>query len=205
MSLEFVIVAGSYVLGSVPFAYIVTRLVTGKDIRTTGSGNVGATNTLRAAGPAAAAAVMVLDVAKGVVPVLAMRAVNPASWWVGGAAVAAVTGHCFPVWLRFRGGKGVATACGAFVTLSPLAAACAAAVWLALLAAFRIVSLASVVAVATFPVWLYWIQRAPSGLVMAGAVVAVIIIGRHHANLRRLAAGIEPRLGERHPNDRGEG
>ncbi len=201
MRLELVIVAAAYLLGSIPFAYLVVRLRTGQDVRKTGSGNVGATNALRAAGLLPALAVAVLDIAKGVVPVLVMRHFNPAGGWEGAAAVAAVTGHCFPVWLRFRGGKGVATAAGAFVTLAPVAAACAAAVWIVMLGMWRTVSLGSVVAVASFPLWLAFVQRASSPLVIAGSIVSMIIILRHHRNIRRLVAGKEPRLGEKHPGD----
>ncbi len=204
MTIEAAIVAAGYLLGSIPFAYIVVRLRTGKDVRTTGSGNVGATNTLRAAGIFPALAVAVLDIAKGVVPVLLMRHFNPAAGWEGAAAVAAVSGHCFPVWLRFKGGKGVATAAGAFFTLAPVAAACAAAVWVVMFAVWRIVSLGSVVALGSFPLWLAFVERASMPLLIAGSVVAIIIILRHSHNIRRLVAGEEPRLGEKHPGDRSE-
>ncbi len=202
MTIEAAVVAAGYLLGSIPFAYIVVRLRTGKDVRTTGSGNVGATNTLRAAGILPALAVAVLDIAKGVIPVLLMRHFNPAAGWEGAVAVAAVSGHCFPVWLRFRGGKGVATAAGAFFTLAPLAAACTAVVWVVMFGIWRIVSLSSVVALGSFPLWLAFVQRASMPLLIAGSVVAIIIILRHVNNIRRLVAGKEPRLGEKHPGDR---
>ncbi len=192
---ELLILAGAYALGSIPFAYIVVRTLTGQDVRETGSGNVGATNTMRAAGPVAALAVAVLDIAKGAVPVLIMRHFDPASVWLGAAAVAAVLGHCFPVWLRFRGGKGVATAAGAFLTLAPLAGLTALGVWAVMLAVFRIVSLASVVAVASFPVWVHFVEGGSGPLVAASSIVSMIIILRHHANIRRLVAGEEPRIG----------
>lgn len=198
MNLELVIVAGSYLLGSIPTAYLVVRTLTGSDVRRTGSGNVGATNTVRAAGWGAGALVALVDILKGAVPVLVMTRFDPAARWVGAAAVAAVVGHCFPVWLRFRGGKGVATAFGAFLALAPWAVACAAGVWLLLLAVFRFVSLSSVVAVGSFPVFAAFVARLPRDGVLAAVVVAVIIILRHSANIRRLVAGTEPRIGEKH-------
>ncbi len=199
MSPEPLIVAGAYLLGSIPSAYLVVRAATGRDVRRTGSGNVGATNTVRAAGPAAGLLVAALDVAKGAVPVLVMRHFDPASAWLGAAAVAAVLGHCFPVWLGFRGGKGVATAAGAFLTLAPLAGLAAFGVWLAMLAVWRIVSLASVVAVASFPLWVHFVEGGSVPLVVASSIVSMIIILRHHANIRRLVAGREPRLGGDRP------
>jgi len=202
MSVEAVIVAGAYLLGSVPFAYLLVRGATGQDIRRTGSGNVGATNTMRAAGPLAGLAVAVLDISKGVVPVVVMRHFDPATAWLGAAAAAAVVGHCFPVWLGFRGGKGVATAAGAFLTLAPRAGLCALGVWLVMLVVFRVVSLASVVAVASFPVWVHLVDGGTVALVISSSVVSMIIVLRHHANLRRLVAGEEPRLGG---HGRGEG
>ncbi len=204
MIAELVIVAGAYLLGSIPSAYIVVRLIKGADIRRTGSGNVGATNTVRAAGWSAGVAVAVMDVAKGVVPVLVMVRWNPEARWLGAAAVAAVVGHCFPVWLRFRGGKGVATALGAFATLAPWAVLCAAGVWLILLGVRRIVSLASVVAVASFPVFAAFVQGLPRDGVVATVVVALIVVFRHMGNLRRLAVGTEPRLGDRRPHNGGD-
>ncbi len=204
MIVELVIVAGAYLLGSIPSAYIVVRLIKGSDIRRTGSGNVGATNTVRAAGWSAGVLVALMDIAKGVVPVLVMKHWNPEARWLGAAAVAAVVGHCFPVWLRFKGGKGVATALGAFATLAPWAVLCAAGVWIVLLGLRRIVSLASVVAVASFPVFASLVQGMPFDGVVATVVVALIVIFRHLGNLKRLAAGTEPRLGENHTHDGGD-
>lgn len=205
MTTELVVVGLSYLAGSLPSAYLVVRLLTGKDVRRTGSGNVGATNTVRAAGWTAGAMVAVVDVAKGLAPVLAMGAIDPASRWLGAAATAAVLGHCFPVWLRFRGGKGVATAGGAFATLAPYSVLIAAAIWVVVLAARRIVSLSSVIAVAVFPMLVVFVERAPFDLVVAATIVAAVIVIRHHANIARLAAGTEPRIGERHPWDRDGG
>jgi glycerol-3-phosphate acyltransferase PlsY len=202
---ELVVVGLAYLAGSVPSAYLVVLVLTGRDVRRTGSGNVGATNAVRAAGWTAGAMVAVIDVAKGLVPVLAMSALDPASRWLGAAATAAVLGHCFPVWLRFRGGKGVATACGAFATLAPYPVLIAAAVWLVVLAVRRIVSLASVIAVAVFPMLVVFVERAPFDLVVAATIVAAVIVIRHHTNIARLAAGTEPRIGERHPWDRDGG
>ncbi len=205
MTTELVVVGLAYLAGSLPSAYLVVLLLTGKDVRRTGSGNVGATNTVRTAGWTAGAMVAVIDVAKGLVPVLAMSAVDPASRWLGAAATAAVLGHCFPVWLRFRGGKGVATACGAFATLTPWSALIAAAVWLVVLAVRRVVSLASVIGVAVFPMLVVFVDHAPFDLVAAATIVAAVIVIRHHTNIARLAAGTEPKIGERHPWDRDGG
>ena len=106
MTIELAVVVGAYLLGSIPFGYLVVRLLSGKDVRRAGSQNVGATNALRTAGWGAGLLVFVLDVGKGVVPVLLMGAINPATRWVGAAAVAAVIGHCYPVWLKFQRGQG---------------------------------------------------------------------------------------------------
>ncbi len=194
MTMEYAIVAVAYLLGSVPFALLVVRALTGKDIRTVGSGNVGATNAVRAAGIPAGIIVTILDVGKGTLPVLLMQSFDPSARWVGATAVAAVVGHCFPVWLRFSGGKGVATGLGAFAVIAPRAILAAVAVWLLVLLVTRIVSLASVLAVASFPVWVFFLERGSRAEVAAASVFAVVVIVRHRRNLRRLAAGTEPRL-----------
>ncbi len=194
MTMEYAIVAVAYLLGSVPFALLVVRALTGKDIRTVGSGNVGATNAVRAAGIPAGIIVTILDVGKGTLPVLLMQAFDPSARWVGATAVAAVVGHCFPVWLRFSGGKGVATGLGAFAVIAPRAILAAVAVWLLVLLVTRIVSLASVLAVASFPVWVFFLERGSRAEVVAASVFAVVVIVRHRRNLRRLAEGTEPRL-----------
>jgi len=196
MTTELAIVAGAYLLGSIPFGYLVVRLLSGQDVRRAGSRNVGATNALRTAGWGAGLLVLVLDVAKGAAPVLVMGAANPATRWVGAAAAAAVIGHCYPVWLRFRGGKGIATAAGAFAVLSPLAVACAAGVWLVVLAVRQLVSLASMMAVVSLPVFLYFVGGAHLHLVAAGALVAVVAVLRHWSNLRQIAEGTEPTVSD---------
>ncbi len=197
MSWELLLVAGAYVLGSVPSALFVVRLIAGRDVRDEGSGNVGATNALRVGGPAAGVLVTVLDVAKGALPVWAMTVLNPASAWLAAAMLAAILGHCFPVWLRFRGGKGVATGFGALLVLSPVTALADLAVWLAALVAWRRVSLASLVASAAMPVLLVLVDRPHPLILAAVSMAAILIILRHHSNIRHLVSGDEPRMGGR--------
>src|SRR5438067_970204 len=136
----------SYLAGSAPFGLLVTRIASGKDVRTVGSGNIGATNVARAAGRAAALVTLLLDALKGFLPVLLAGRTLAEPWAAAACGVAAVIGHCFPVWLRFRGGKGVATGLGVALALSPLAAACGAAVWVLLYKLLRISSVVSLAA-----------------------------------------------------------
>ncbi len=184
----------AYLLGSIPFAYLAVRLAGHGDVRTIGSGNVGATNTLRAAGWKVALVVAFLDVGKGVAAVLLMRQTTASPDWAAAAAVAAVVGHCFPVWLGFSGGKGVATAVGGLLILAPAACAVVAVVWVVVLALWRYVSLASVCAAAAFPVALQAVGEPTRGELGAAVMTALVIIGRHHGNIRRLARREEPRM-----------
>jgi glycerol-3-phosphate acyltransferase PlsY len=194
---ELLLVVAAYVVGSLPTALLVVRRSTGEDIRTTGSGNIGATNATRAAGFRVGAIVTVVDVAKGALPVWAMSVFNPASVWLAAAMLAAVIGHCFPVWLRFRGGKGVATGFGAFLVLSPQTALAALLLWVVVLALSRLVSVASMVASAAFPVLLAFIDSPNPVILGAVSAAAVLIILRHTSNIRNLVAGEEPKIGER--------
>ncbi len=184
----------AYLLGSVPFAYLFVRLAGRGDVRQVGSGNVGATNAMRAAGWRWALVVALLDVGKGVLAVYLMRLLTANPAWAAAAGVMAVVGHCFPVWLSFQGGKGVATAAGAFgsLALGPLGAA--AAVWVLLLASTRFVSLSSVIAAATFPIFFYLIVHPPLPVALCAAAAVVVIIWRHRTNLARLVRHEEPRL-----------
>ena len=180
------LVALAYLAGSIPFGLLIARAVTGKDVRAIGSGNIGATNVARDAGRGAAVATLLLDALKGLLPVLlAAHLTGPEGGLVPTAcAIAAVLGHCFPVWLRLRGGKGVATGLGVALGLAPIAAAAGGVTWLVLYAALKISSIASLagvaVALAVAAVW------GPSAAVLALGVIAVIILLRHQENLRRL-------------------
>jgi glycerol-3-phosphate acyltransferase PlsY len=197
----------AYLLGSVPFAYLVVQWRSAVDIRTVGSGNVGATNVLRVTGTPAAAAVLALDIAKGAVPVLIGRALGAPSAVLGACAMAAVLGHVFPVFLGFRGGKGVATSAGAIGALSPAPMLAAALVFGVVVAWKRFVSLGSMLAVATFPIFAYvfgrfgWMEPMPEVLLVGTTVAAGLILIRHTENVRRLAVGKELRLGERLQGD----
>ncbi len=193
MIVEAWIVFGAYLLGSVPSALLLVWTATGKDVRREGSGNVGATNALRAAGWRVGLAVTVIDIAKGAVPVLVMRWVDPRPGWIAATLIAAILGHCFPVWLDFRGGKGVATGLGVFLVVAPLVAAAAIGVWIAVLVASGWVSLASIVAAATFPVVLAVVGDPDPVLLGAVVLVAVLIVVRHRSNIRMLLSGSEPR------------
>jgi len=195
MTIELALVAFAYLVGSIPFAYIFVRYVTGRDVRREGSGNVGATNALRSAGWRVGVAVTVLDIAKGSLAVWAMMVFNPESSWLAAAMLAVVMGHCFPPWLLFRGGKGVATGFGAFLVIAPLSAVAALGVWIVMLGLFRWVSLASMTATASFPVLLSLIDSPDWITLVSVATVAILIILRHHSNIRNLVSGKELRLG----------
>jgi glycerol-3-phosphate acyltransferase PlsY len=184
-----------YLTGSVPFAFLVARGV-GIDVRTAGSGNVGAANVLRTAGAWRGVMVMVLDVAKGAAAVLLASVINAGATVTAFAAAAAVVGHIYPVWLRFRGGKGVAVAAGVFAVLTPLATGLAAALFLVIVSATRYVSLGSIAATVALPpaAWLTGESRA---VVAAAAGTGALILFRHRGNIRRLRAGTERRMGTR--------
>jgi glycerol-3-phosphate acyltransferase PlsY len=194
---ELGLVAVAYLLGSLPSALLVVNLTTGKDIRREGSGNVGAANATRTGGLVAGAVVTIMDVLKGVLPVWAMSMLNPASPWIAAALVAAVVGHCYPIWLRFHGGKGVATAFGGYLFLSLTAALTAMGVWIVVLLVGRRVSLASLAATVSFPILLVFMDRPAAAVLGAVSAVSVLIVFRHRSNIRRLIDGTEPRISDR--------
>lgn len=178
-----------YLAGSVPFGVLVARR-RGVDIQKTGSGNIGATNVARTLGTRLGVLVLALDAAKGAVPVLLSRALDPWPHLAHGVALAAVVGHCFPVWLRFRGGKGVATALGVFLVLDPLSTAASGGVFVLVYATSRMASLASLSAAVAFPIVL-WLREQPLAHVVLALAVAAVIVVQHRENLRRLARGEE--------------
>jgi glycerol-3-phosphate acyltransferase PlsY len=188
------VAALAYLLGSIPFGLLITRALGLGDLRAIGSGNIGATNVLRTGHKGAAAATLVLDAAKGGVAVLIARALT-AEDGAQLAALASFLGHLHPVWLGFRGGKGVATHLGTLLALAWPAGLMACATWAAVAAAFRYSSLAALVAVAAAPIWLAVTGRS-EGVALA-VVLGALVWWRHRANLARLAAGTEPKLGRR--------
>jgi glycerol-3-phosphate acyltransferase PlsY len=188
--------AVSYLLGSIPFGFILVRIFRGQDVRKTGSGNIGATNVARSS-PALGVLTLVLDALKGLAAVALTRALFPnRNVLTGLAALFAIVGHMFPIWLKFRGGKGVATALGSFALLAPTSLLLTAGIFVAVVVAFRYVSLGSIVAVVLFPV-LAWLLHdygdAPQVLGFM-TIAALLIIARHHQNIGRLFAATEPRF-----------
>jgi acyl phosphate:glycerol-3-phosphate acyltransferase len=186
---------GGYLAGSVPFAYLLARRV-GIDVRVAGSGNVGAANVLRTTGAWRGVSVMALDVAKGALAVVVAQIATGGASLAAITGAAAVVGHIYPVWLRFHGGKGVAVAAGVFVVLTPAATAAAAVLFLFTVWMTRYVSLGSIAATVALPPTA-WLVGAPRAVVAAAAGTAVLILFRHRANLRRLYAGTERRMGSR--------
>ena len=192
----FALLIAGYLLGSIPFAYLLARRHRGIDLRLTGSGNVGAANLLRTTTKKIGVSAMALDVAKGIASVLLARQVDPGPTGPAVAGIAAVLGHIYPVWLGFRGGKGVATTCGVFSILAPQATAVATAVFLGLVWWTRYISLGSVAGSIVLPPLAY-LTGAPDVTVIAAIIVAAIVLHRHRSNLRRVVAGIERRIGQR--------
>jgi acyl phosphate:glycerol-3-phosphate acyltransferase len=193
------LVAGAYLLGSIPFGLILAKLFGGTDVRKEGSGNIGATNVARVVGPLAGIATLILDIAKGAVAVLAAeRASNDSATWMMLAGLAALVGHCYPVWLKFKGGKGVATAAGIFLVLSPWAFLCAAILFVLVVAYWGYVSLGSISAAASMPLLLYFFwapHHAPPLVITFGSLAAALLIGyKHDGNIQRLVEGVEPKF-----------
>ena len=191
---SFAAAAIGYALGSIPFGFILTRMAGLGDIRAVGSGNIGATNVLRTGRRSLAAGTLVLDAAKGAF------AVALVGWlfgvvWMPLAAISAVVGHCFPVWLRFRGGKGVATGLGVLLALDWRMGLAACAVWAGVFAITRISSAAALAAFAAAP--LLALVLLPPGWYVAPLAVAILVWWRHRANIARLLAGTEPRVGRK--------
>ena len=189
------VILAAYLLGSIPFALILARRW-GSDLRAVGSGNLGATNVMRASGVRAGVLVAILDMSKGAVSVWLAARISDGAPLPAAAGLAAIIGHIYPVWLRFRGGKGVATACGVFSILTPLAvppalAIFAAAVWLT-----KYISLGSVLASMALPPIAYALGS-PAPAVIAAAAASAFIVFRHRSNLVRLFAGTERRVGTR--------
>lgn len=195
MFYEAVVLVLSYILGSIPFGFLLIKSSQGKDIRQYGSGNIGATNVFRK-NRTTGVLTLLCDAGKGAL------AVGIAAWllgdpvWQAIAAFAAILGHIFPVWLRFRGGKGVATGCGAYLALCPLAVLTTLVVFVLVLVATRYISAASIIATALFPLWAY-LYGFPALVVLWGAAGAIVIIAKHHENIRRLLSGTESKFGVR--------
>ena len=190
----FLYALGGYLAGSIPFAVIVCRILALPDPRTYGSKNIGATNVLRSGSRIAALLTLVGDAGKGWVAVIVARLLGAEDEIIAMVGLAAFLGHVFPVWLRFRGGKGVATAAGVFLALAPLAFAIALPVWGACLWLTGYVSLSSIVAALLFPLWVWLTADGPGPTFWASVVLALLIVFAHRANVQRLLAGTENRF-----------
>jgi len=194
MMLTWLLIVLGYVLGSIPFAFIVARRWGHVDLRRSGSGNIGAANVFRTSGILIGLSALALDVAKGAIAVVLAQRLRAGSAGLTAAGIAAVIGHIYPIWLGFRGGKGVATACGAFAILTPLATAIASGVFVATVWWTRYVSIGSVVATVLLGPIAYFVE-APAAVVIGAILTAAIIVERHRPNLTRVFAGIERRIG----------
>jgi acyl phosphate:glycerol-3-phosphate acyltransferase len=189
----------AYVLGSIPFGYLIIRKTGQGDIRSVGSGNVGATNVVRAAGAGAGALTFLLDAAKGAFAVwIAAQLTGDSGTWMIAAALGAMLGHIYPIWLSGRGGRGVSTAVGAFILICWPAVATAILIWLMVMGISRYVSLASIMAAASLPLLMYFLYapgHAPSYIVSGGTTLAsLLIISKHRQNIARLMNGTESRF-----------
>src|SRR5215467_6887757 len=205
MIMKVVLVFVAYLLGSIPFGYLFTKYVftEGEDVRTVGSGGIGATNVWRRAGMKAGLITYLLDVAKGVAAVMLMRLVTDDYFWIGLAAIAAIVGHILPIFLKFRGGKGVATGVGVYLALAPYSVLTTLVLWAIIVYRTRYVSLGSIIATGAVPVWtlIFYGFLFPSRHLAAMMIVAIVgcalIVAKHHENIRRLIKGTENRVGGR--------
>jgi glycerol-3-phosphate acyltransferase PlsY len=186
------VLIAAYLIGGVPFGYLLVRLKTGRDVRALGSGNIGATNVLRTTGRAIAVVTLLLDIAKGWFAVwLAARFTENSPVWMSAAAVVVMLGHAFPVWLRFKGGKAVASFIGAFLYLTPAPLLASLLVFVIVVAASRYISLGSVLAAGAFPFAVWLILHPETPILLAAFVAGAFVVFRHRANVGRIRAGNE--------------
>lgn len=195
----FAIPVAAYLLGSIPFGLILAKLFGGTDVRKGGSGNIGATNVARVVGPLAGILTLIFDAAKGAAAVLpAERLSNSSATWMMIAGMAALLGHCFPVWLKFKGGKGVATAAGVFLALCPLAFLGAILLFIVVVAFWRYVSLGSISAAAAIPLLMYFLwapgHAPPLVVTLGSSAIGLFVIYKHDSNIQRLFEGLEPKF-----------
>lgn len=182
----------AYLLGGIPFGYLLVRWTSGKDVRAEGSGNIGATNVLRTTGRGAGIATLVLDIAKGFAAVwIADKLTNSDVFWMSAAALAVMAGHGFPVFLKFKGGKAVASFTGAFLYLTPLPLLAVAVVFAFTVAASGYISAGSILGAATFPFGVWMILHPDASVLIASFVAGGFIVYRHKSNLQRLREGTE--------------
>lgn len=195
---ETVVLVLSYLLGAVPFGYIITRLKTGEDIREKGSGNIGATNALRTQGAAVGIATFVLDIAKAAAPVLAARYISASPWLPAAAGACAIVGHCYPVYIGFRGGKGAASGFGAFIVIAPMATLLAVAIFILELITVGYVSVGSIIGALVFSasLWAFHFWKGSYDLTtcVIGTLLSLLLIWRHRSNIRNLLAGKENKM-----------
>lgn len=195
---EVLILALSYLVGAIPFGYIITRLRTGKDIRKQGSGNIGATNVLRTQGAAVGVLTLFLDVAKAAIPVLAARHFGDTSWLPAAAGACAIVGHCYPVYIGFRGGKGAASGFGAFVVIAPYPTLIAIAFFILELLLIGYVSVGSMTGAAVFTIslWAFHFLNSSYDLTTCflGTLLSILLVWRHRSNIRNLLDGKENKL-----------
>lgn len=218
--LPIALIAAAYLLGSIPFSYLVGRILAGADIRSLGSKNVGATNVMRNFGKWPGILALILDMTKGWLTIwIAACVVNSPLWplplsydgqgaatlspafWRGLAGLVAVIGHMFPIWLHFHGGKGVATATGVFLALDPIALLVGVLAFFFTIFTTRFVSLSSIVAAASIPLAMRFLTQPPFWTVIFSVLIAIVVITKHHPNIARLAQGTERRLGRSKDKD----
>ena len=193
---DLVLVAAAYLLGSIPFGVVIARGAADVDLRRVGSGNIGATNVLRAVGKGAAALTLVGDIGKGALAVGLARWAGAGGAVVAAAALAAVLGHLFPVWAGFRGGKGVATTLGVVLGAMPSVGGLLLVVWLAVAAVTRYSSLAALAATAALPLLVWLVDGRPAMLGLSAALLVLVVV-RHRENIGRLLAGTEGKIGQK--------
>lgn len=190
---EILLIIGAYLVGSVPTGLLLARALGGVDIRTTGSGNIGATNVYRTLGKKVGIMTLVGDCLKGIIPVVIAKQMGLPVEWAAAVGAAAFLGHVYTIFLGFKGGKGVATALGVFLAMTPLAVLCALAVFIVVILTWRYVSLASISAAATMPIFILLLGNPPPIVVMT-LLIAVIVIYKHRENIDRLRNGTESKF-----------
>ena len=195
----FFVLLVAYIMGSFPMGYWVGQVFFKKDITATGSGNIGATNTYRILGPRAGAVVLLADFLKGAAPVIIMKSVKApvelAPWFVVAAGLLAMFGHTFSVFLKFKGGKGVATALGVIIVLLPNVMVALLAIWLVVLGLTRYISASSIIAVVLLPAFTFLWYGQETPLIIFSFLVAILVLYKHRSNIKRLMQGVEPKVG----------